>query len=254
MNIFGLFGRFSILARFWVWMGCATVPGVANSLAARVVVLTIGSAITLIAPIGIALAATGPFRIVVIDSKGEPVRDAVVMLRPAKSNTSVRPRLVVSPDAVVIQQLDREFVPRVTVVPVGAKVSFPNKDSVPHSVYSFSAAKQFEFEVYVGESPKVLTLDKPGIITLGCNIHDWMVAYIAVVDTPHALATDARGVATLANVADGDYELRVWHPQQKSGEYATAVTASDTVRAHTVNVDVSPPRARYKPPTTIKQY
>jgi plastocyanin len=199
-------------------------------------------------------AATGPFRVTVSDTKGEPLRDAVVTLRPAKTNTNPRARLNVSTEPVVIQQLDREFVPRVTVVPLGAKVSFPNKDAVPHSVYSFSAPKQFEFEVYVGESPKVLTLDKPGTITLGCNIHDWMVAYVVVVDTAHALATDARGSATLANVADGDYELRVWHPQQKGSEYSVALTASDSVRAHAASIDVSPPRPRYKPPISTKQY
>lgn len=214
-------------------------------------------------PHGVSTAATGPFRVVLIDGKGAPVADAVVTLRPAtaaaqvgarEANSSGRPRLSVPAEPVIIEQLDREFVPRVTVVPVGARVSLPNGDGVPHSVYSFSPAKQFEFDAYVGSSPQILVLDKLGVITLGCNIHDWMVGYIAVVDTPYAVKTDVRGVATIARVPDGDYELRVWHARQRSGDHVAQLMASDSLRSQSVVVDVSPPRVRYKPPLTLKRY
>jgi plastocyanin len=215
--------------------------------------------IALAAPWGAARAATGPFRVDVVDSKGVPVADAVVTLQPVKSaqssaNTAVRPRLQVPANPVVIAQVGREFVPRVTVLPVGSRVSFPNNDVVPHSVYSFSPTKQFEFEAYVGASPQVLALDKVGLITLGCNIHDWMAAYIVVVDTAHALATDARGVALLPAVADGDYELRVWHPQQRGNDAVLSITASEQTRSQAVTMDVAPPRVRYKPPIAPKRY
>ena len=154
----------------------------------------------------------------------------------------------------VIEQLDREFVPRVTVVPVGARISLPNKDAVPHSVYSFSPAKSFEFDVYVGASPQVLTLDKAGVIKLGCNIHDWMVGYIVVVDTPFAQRSDTRGTVTFCTVPEGDYELRVWHPQQRAGEHVVAVTVSEQTQARTIAIDVAPLRTRYKPPLTLKRY
>jgi plastocyanin len=201
-------------------------------------------------------AMAAPFRVTVADPRGTPVADAVVTLRPvsAAARAGTRTSPATSTQPVVIQQIDREFVPRVTVVPAGSRVSLPNNDAVPHSVYSFSPAKQFEFDAYVGSSPQVLTLDKPGIITLGCNIHDWMVGYIVVVDTPLAAQTDALGAASFANIADGDYELRVWHPQQRAADYVAQITSTDQNRPQAVAIDVSPPRVRYKPPLGVKKY
>ncbi len=100
----------------------------------------------------------------------------------------------------------------------------------------------------------MLTLDKTGVITLGCNIHDWMVGYVVVVDTPLAVKTDAKGSALFATIANGDYELRVWHAQQRAAEYATSLSASEQRQAQAVVLDVAPPRVRYKPPLTLKPY
>ncbi len=240
----GGFSRFWRLLRYSFGKGCRLL----------VAIVVIAAAIAQPA----ALAVVPQYRVVVSGTKGAAVPGAVVTLRAfegaGKAPPVARPRLQVPITPVVIQQLDREFVPRVTVVPVGARISLPNNDAVPHSVYSFSAAKQFEFEVYVGSSPQVLTLDKAGIITLGCNIHDWMVGYVVVVDTPFAQSTDARGAVSFANVPEGDYELRVWHPQQKAGDHTSQVSVVEPGQPKTVTIDVSPPRARYKPPLTLKRY
>lgn len=204
------------------------------------------------------VASAAPFRVTVADALGTPLVDAVVSLRPlATANADARTSLPVLPinaQPIIIQQVDREFVPRVTVVPLGGRVSLPNNDVVPHSVYSFSAAKQFEFDVYTGSAPRVLTLDKPGVITLGCNIHDWMVGYVLVVDTPLAMKTDNKGAALFANVASGEYELRVWHAQQRAADYVSPLSASERRNAQAVVLDVAPPRVRYKPPLTFKSY
>ena len=220
-----------------------------NGSGSFIVSLVIATATTL----HVAVATGATFRVVVSDARGTALPDAVVSLRTPAAPT-VRPRLAVPTEPVVIEQLDREFVPRVTVVPVGARISLPNKDAVPHSVYSFSPAKSFEFDVYVGASPQVLTLDKAGVIKLGCNIHDWMVGYIVVVDTPFAQRSDTRGTVTFSTVPEGDYELRVWHPQQRAGEHVVAVTVSEQTQARTIAIDVAPLRARYKPPLTLKRY
>ena len=220
-----------------------------NGSGSFIVSLVIATATTL----HVAVATGATFRVVVSDARGTALPDAVVSLRTQAAPT-VRPRLAVSSEPVVIEQLDREFVPRVTVVPVGARISLPNKDAVPHSVYSFSPAKPFEFDVYVGASPQVLTLDKAGVIKLGCNIHDWMVGYIVVVDTPFAQRSDTRGGVTFSTVPEGDYELRVWHPQQRAGEHVVAVTVSEQTQARTIAIDVAPLRTRYKPPLTLKRY
>ncbi len=202
------------------------------------------------------IASAAPFRVTVADARGTPLADAVVSLRPlaAANAAAARASLPISAQPVIIEQVDREFVPRVTVVPVGSRVSLPNNDVVPHSVYSFSAAKQFEFDVYVGSAPRVLTLDKTGVITLGCNIHDWMVGYVVVVDTPLAMKTDAKGAALFADVTQGEYELRVWHAQQRAAEYVAPLSASGQRHAQAVVLDVAPPRVRYKPPLTLKPY
>jgi plastocyanin len=126
-----------------------------------------------------------------------------------------------------ITQVDREFQPRVIVVQTGTSVSFPNRDKVRHHVYSFSAAKRFELKLYLGMDAPPVTFDRAGVVTLGCNIHDWMVGYIVVVDTPYFAVTDAAGRATL-DVPPGAYELRVWH--------AGAISVNDVSASQRITV------------------
>ena len=123
--------------------------------------------------------------------------------------------------AVVIEQVDREFLPYMTVVQTNTPVVFPNRDPIQHHVYSFSPAKNFEIKLYSGNSPQVL-LDKPGMITLGCNIHDWMIAYIYVADSPYFAKTGSDGQAVLAALPAGRYRVHVWHPRMTGNEETTA--------------------------------
>ncbi len=66
-----------------------------------------------------------------------------------------------------------------------------------HHVYSFSEAKTFELALYKGNAHPPLVFDRPGVVVLGCNIHDSMLGYILVVDTPHFASTDAAGALSL---------------------------------------------------------
>ena len=124
-------------------------------------------------------AAAGTLEVSVRDGGGALVGDAAVWAVPASGGTEARGRTL------EIAQEDREFVPFVTVVQAGTAVAFPNRDPILHHVYSFSPAKPFEIKLYTGKSPQEVVFDKPGIVVLGCNIHDWMLAYVAVVPTPH---------------------------------------------------------------------
>lgn len=108
-----------------------------------------------------------------------------------------------------IAQEKIQFNPRVLIVPVGATVAFPNLDKVRHHVYSFSPGNKFELKLYGRDETHSYTFQKAGIAAIGCNIHDQMSAYIAIVDTPYAALTDAKGVAVLRDAA-GSGELRVW--------------------------------------------
>ena len=91
-------------------------------------------------------------------------------------------------------QQGKQFLPDVLVVPVGTSVHFPNRDSVRHHVYSFSPAKKFELKLYTGTPANPVVFDRAGVVTLGCNIHDRMVGWIVVVDTPYyAQAAEGAG-------------------------------------------------------------
>jgi plastocyanin len=185
------------------------------------------------------------------DNSGAPVSGAVVMVQP-QGGVTIASRLVKRD--IAVDQVDREFIPKLSIAALGARLSFPNRDIVQHSVYSFSKAKSFEIPIYAGESPQVITLDKAGVITLGCNIHDWMVGYIVVADTPIAELTKADGTVIVTELARGKYNLRVWHPQLKTGDYTQAFELGDTELRVDVKLELTPQRTRYKPPLKIKSY
>jgi len=78
-------------------------------------------------------------------------------------------------------------------------------------VYSFSPAKTFELKLYSGVPAIPVVFDKPGVVILGCHIHDNMVAYVLVVDTPYFAKSDATGQARLDGLPSGNYEVTIWH-------------------------------------------
>ena len=80
----------------------------------------------------------------------------------------------------VVSQQNLQFHPFLTIVPVGADVSFPNLDPTKHHVYSFSPAKKFELKLFAKDQSRTVHFDKPGVVALGCNIHDQMSAFIVV--------------------------------------------------------------------------
>jgi plastocyanin len=162
--------------------------------------------------LGCALAAraiaSADVNVVVRDAKGEAVPDAVIALyaldAPASAPTPAAP--------VEIVQKDQEYSPYVTVVRVGTEVVFPNRDDIQHHIYSLSKAKRFEKPLYAPGAHESVVFDQPGIVTLGCNIHDWMIAYVVVLPTPHFARTDEHGAAQLTAPA-GRYRIEIWHPR-----------------------------------------
>jgi len=172
-------------------------------------------------------------RVQVENTEGAPLADAVIYLTPL-----VPPSHSGSPQA-KIDQLHKTFLPRVSVVQVGTAISFPNSDNIRHSIYSFSPAKIFTLKLYSGTPSSPVLFDKTGVVVLGCNIHDQMVAWVLVIDTPYALHTDANGSATITNVPGGDYVLRAWH-EPMAEEAAGEALHLDTSAAatHTIKLDV----------------
>jgi plastocyanin len=153
--------------------------------------------------------SAGSFDVTVKDGKGALVSDAVVYARGnGMSAQSTKKQTA-------IDQQDKQFIPYVTAVQVGTSILFPNKDNIRHHVYSLSSAKKFELPLYKGVPAEPVVFDKEGFVTLGCNIHDWMIAYVAVLGTPHFQVTGREGHALLKNLPPGQYTVEVWQPSLK---------------------------------------
>lgn len=177
-------------------------------------------------------AWAGPVDVEALGRDGKPLADVVLFLESPAARSAAKPL-----PGVEVEQADKRFTQRVTVVPVGTAVSFPNRDKVRHHVYSFSPTKTFELKLYVGTPANPVVFDKPGIATLGCNIHDQMVAWVVAVETPYLGLTGANGRLRLPDVPPGPYRLRSWHPDLPVGAPALdqalvvgAGTTSATVR------------------------
>ncbi|MDB5696265.1 MAG: hypothetical protein JWN21_1808 [Sphingomonas bacterium] len=151
-------------------------------------------------------ALAAPASITVRGPDGKPLSGAVVSIDIA----GVAPARLRGVYAV--EQRDIQFAPRVLIVPVGATVAFPNRDRVRHHVYSFSQPKRFDLKLYGREEARSVTFDKPGVVALGCNIHDAMSGFLIVTATPFVAQTDAAGAVVLDGLPAGRATVRVWHP------------------------------------------
>ena len=185
--------------------------------------------------IGAAPAFAGDLVVSVTTKEGKPLADAVVTL-PAPAGAPV-PKF---PWKLEIAQKDKQFAPFVLIAPVGAEVAFPNLDKFRHHVYSFSKGNRFELELYGRDEKRSVGFKTAGVAALGCNIHDNMVAFVYVTDTPFAAKTNAKGMAELKGAPDGAAQVAVWHPYAKSRDQ---ITTTDTTIAGvtrlTVVIDVA---------------
>lgn len=140
------------------------------------------------------------------DAAGTPLGDAVVSLRP------LAPSSTPPPAGAVMDQRDERFVPYVLPVQRGTAVAFPNSDQIRHHVYSFSEPKRFELRLYAGTPAEPVLFDRSGTVVLGCNIHDSMIGFVRVVDTPWFAKSDATGKARIDAPA-GRFVAELWHPR-----------------------------------------
>lgn len=172
-----------------------------------------------------ASAQAADVQVQVQDASGRSVADAVVFLESEQARRQVRPVA-----GLEMAQNHKQFVPQILIVPVGSEVRFPNHDTVRHHVYSFSPAKKFELKLYAGTPAQPVRFEQSGVVVLGCNIHDQMVGWVLVLDTPYYAQTSASGQAALSTVPAGRYRLRTWHARLPAGapvpEQALEVSAS----------------------------
>lgn len=170
-----------------------------------------------------AVACAG-LTVTVAGADGRPLPEVVVTVTRLDAAVTL-PRIK---KTAIMDQVNKAFVPQVLVVLAGTSVEFPNSDSVSHQVYSFSAPKRFQLSLYKGEAHPPVQFDRPGLVVLGCNIHDSMVGYIYVTDTPWFDRTDAQGRVQFADLPAGRFRLQLWSP-----------TIADDARSLTRDIDVA---------------
>lgn len=182
-----------------------------------------------------------PTTIQVYDQTGKPLQDAVVLAPSEQQPTNAEANRVKAP--AIMDQINKAFVPKVLSIEEGRSVSFPNSDNIRHHVYSFSAPKTFELKLYAKQPEHPIAFEEPGIVVLGCNIHDHMIGFIVVSDTGNWGQTDHQGQTTLD--LNGDIQsLRVWHPDLQSGFNAMENTTVNQIGSQatvTIQVHVKPP-------------
>jgi plastocyanin len=157
------------------------------------------------------LAQAVPIVIQVTDINEQPLNQAVVEV--IRQNPTTR-SMAVSSEPVVMDQMNKRFVPDLILIQQGQSVVFPNSDNIRHHVYSFSKAKRFELKLYAGQPQNPIEFEKNGVVIVGCNIHDSMVGSIYVAKDS-AMITNEKGKVTL------DFEpiidkISIWYPLQKN--------------------------------------
>jgi plastocyanin len=154
--------------------------------------------------------AAADMTVSVVDSAGRGVAGIVIIAEPESALPEKH-----APRTAIMDQQHMQFVPRILVIQTGTGVDFPNSDQIQHQVYSFSAPKSFKLSLYAGHKYAPIVFDRPGLVTLGCNIHDGMIGYIYVTDSPFFGRSDESGQLQLHGLPGGSYTLTAWHPQMQ---------------------------------------
>lgn len=194
--------------------------------------------VPMLAPV---LAGATGIAVQVQDAAGKALPDTVIYVEAEGATAAGKP-----PAAAEIEQKALKFMPLVTVVQTGSKIMFPNNDKVRHHIYSFSAAHKFDQKLYSGQSATPQVFDKAGTVVLGCNIHDKMLAYVKVVDTPYFAKTDGAGAARIELPAGGKYLVKAWHYNTVGGatpEQALTVKAGEALSTAVFKLPMKPPAA-----------
>jgi plastocyanin len=116
---------------------------------------------------------------------------------------------------VIMDQRQKQFVPNILVIQTGTGVDFPNSDQIEHQVYSFSPAKTFQLSLYAGHKYPPIVFDRAWLVVIGCNIHDQMIGYIYITDSPYFARSDDAGKWAVHDLPPGNYRITAWHPRMQ---------------------------------------
>lgn len=189
--------------------------------------------------------------VTVTGDSGQPLADAVVTVQPA-AGQAVR---VPPPGTAVLAQRGHRFVPFVLPIRTGTGVTFPNYDDTRHHVYSFSPVHPFEIELYKGDPQRTEVFDRPGVAAIGCNIHDYMQAFVYVTDAPFFARTGDDGRVSFVDLPTGLVQVQVWHPwAQQEMPARTLDLDPDGVAQTAFSVPLTPPPPRRPEENALQQW
>ncbi len=189
------------------------------------------------------------------DRNGNPVANAVVYALPVGGRAPTAPASTIA----TVEQQSFKFEPYVSIVQAGTRMRFPNRDMSEHHLKVLSGPSAFEHKVYTRKEPEPTLMDKVGLVTLQCLIHDWMSAHIYVVDTPWFGKTSRAGSSVIEGVPAGDYDIYVTHPSvlipgqvTPSGPRRVTMDLSNVqvIEAKLAFVPKAEPTKRYPPAST----
>ena len=148
----------------------------------------------------------------------------------------------------VIDQINKMFVPEQLVIQQGQAIDFPNSDNIRHHVYSFSEAKTFELKLYADKPEKPIQFQKPGVVVVGCNIHDSMIGYIYIAQHQTVLTSSDQGHAKFNSTVQNPL-ISVWHPYTTDGAESRQYFEIDQLDQndngeHIVQLDIVAPTPR----------
>ena len=112
----------------------------------------------------------------------------------------------------VINQINKDFDPPISIVPKGSTILLLNEDSFKHHIYSLSKGNQFDIPLFSKPSQKEVLLNNHGIVKMGCNIHDWMISYVYVNESD-LVKEVSKSPVTFSGLSAGEYQVRVWNPR-----------------------------------------
>ncbi len=160
----------------------------------------------------LALAGTIAGKVELTNSKDPAVRrhrdysGVVIWLEPVAGDPPAAP-----PRRARMLQRNKEFLPHVLAIPVGATVDFPNLDPIFHNAFSNFSGQPFDVGLYPPKTSRSVTFRHAGLVRVFCNIHSTMSAVIAVLDTPWFAVTPPGGQYAIEDVPAGEYQLRLFH-------------------------------------------
>lgn len=182
------------------------------------------------------LALASTINVAVFDRDGNPVPNVAVVAESLRQpEDSGRTATEVS---AVMDQVDVRFNPHILIVQAGTAVEFPNSDTVAHHVYSFSRPNDFRLPIYKGNRYPPVVFGDLGTVTLGCNIHDEMLAYVLVVDTPDFGKTNLQGTVSIPTRTSGEWTVRLWSPRLREAAAITKTVETDEHGDATVRFDL----------------